>query len=513
MDAGLETPGPTPSLFRGALDYLDRKINPVLLRDLRLYMRGRLMLGAYFLTLIALVLVAVLYAIIARFDTTDGTALLKLLTTILAVICGAMIPNLIFERFRAELSNRATELALTSPLTAAQLVRGKLLGAWCMVLMVVSASAPMLATAYLLGGINLLSILGAVGGVTLAGFILPILQLYLAADYKGGKGASRAIAALLFVAQLIMMFGYASLLNDVFAGSYSYRGQYLVPMLVSLVIAGVLVGQFLYCCTVSVIRGEAENRDVAPRVSLFVASLLGGAGVCGVYRYMEGWGSRAPVWETLMLAVSIIAYAFCISFTAVTHSSPSIPRNLHDKWRGKRLRSLFLLPGTGSLTAYFLACAALFFVAPMLVGLYDIHPARREDWWYFLCVGMAPYMGIGYGIVAYKFAVLPLVNDKKNPKLLSHTITIINIVLAFGAIFCMILVSYVWEKSEFYQVVLGVTPVGLVTAARDASELGEGAGTVGIFVCCVLTALLLSIVWKGETAGGEDAGKTIDAPQ
>lgn len=508
-----ESATPSPSPLRRLFALADAKVNPVLLRDLRLYMRGRMMLAAYFLTLIALVLLAVLYTVIARFDNTDGTGLLSILTSLLAVICGAMIPNLVFERFRSELSNRATELALTSPLTPAQLVRGKLLGAWCMVLMVVSAATPMLATSYLLGGINLLSIFGVVGGVTLAGFIMPILQLYMAADHKGGKGASRAIAALLFVSQLVMMVGYANLLNSTFFGR-GYRSTWSYSMLVSLIIAGVLIGQFLYCCTVGIIRGEAEDRDVAPRVSLSAAAVVGGISAFFVLRHLDPGrflsGHPSDFWEALMVSVCIVAYAFCGGFTAVTYSSPVIPRNLHEKWGGRRLRSLFLLPGTASLSAYFLLNAALLFILPMLLGatssFFDI-----DDWWYYLCLALAPYMANAYGIVAYYYVVLPFSGDRRNPKLLSHTITIANVLLAFVAIFAMVLVSYVWGRSDFYQFILGVTPVGLVAACMDSADLEAGAGAVGFLVSGILTLLLLVLIWKSGAENKPASGKDENA--
>lgn len=519
MSVGTDTPA--RPVGRGLFALLDEKVNPVLLRDLRLYMRGKIMLAAYFLSLFALVMIAVLYTVIARFDGTDGKGLLTILTNILAVLCGAMIPNLVFERFRSELSNRATELALTSPLTAAQLVRGKLLGAWCMVLMVVSASAPMFATAYLLGGINLLSVAGIVGGVVLAGFTLPVLQLYLAADFKRGKGASRAVAALLFVMQLILMFGYSTLLNNSFVRS-GYRSESSHFMLTCLAIAAVLIAQFLYHCAVSVIRGEAENRDVAPRISLTLSAVAGG--LCAFFLFSSSSGMSmfggADKLSIYMGVLCIVSYAFCVGFTAVTNTSPVIPRNFRERWKSRKLWTPLLMPGVGSLTLYFVLNALLLLVAPFGFALYKILGGvagistvwvlYSDRWWYFLDISMAPYMAMAYGIVVYYYLILPLVADKRNPKLLSHTITLTNVGLAFMAVFAMVLVSYVWGESDFYQFVLGATPVGLVTAAIEDSELTEGAGMIGLFISCVLTLLLMCIVWKQAALEkkllAEDAG-------
>lgn len=503
-----------PSLPRRIFERVDWRINPVLLRDLRLYMRGRMMLASYFLVLGSLIMLGISYAIYARFEGSDGRRLLYFLCMILAVICGAMIPNMLFERFRSELANRATELALTSPLTPARLVRGKLLGAWCMVLMVVSAAAPMAATAYLLGGVNLVSIFGMMGGVLVAGFTVPVLQMHIAADHRGGKDSSRAIAAMLFVGELIMMVAYAAFLDDIFLSTgYRYRGPFNRMLLASLIIAAVLVAQFLYFVTVGVLRGEAENRDILPRLSLSFAAYAGGLCAYGVYIY-SGRGAFFGVandWEALLTVCCIVSYAFCAGFTAVTNSSPTTPRNLREHWKTHTFRGLFLLPGTGSLCAYFLVNAAVI-LSPVLLAV-AFTASIDEDVWMYLCVAMAPFMAIAYGVVCYRFAVLPLVKDKRNPKHLSHTITIVNVVLALFSIFFMVVVGHLWEGSDLYRFILGSTPVGLVSAAViESGSYAPDAGGVGLLLMIPLFAILIGIAARSrrEPDGGIGGKKDKD---
>lgn len=498
-----------PSLARRALDYLDWRINPVLLRDLRLYMRGKLMLAVYFLTLACLVMMAVLYTVIARFDGTDGTGLLSLLTTLLTIICGAMVPNLAFERFRSELSNRATELALTSPLTPARLVRGKLFGAWCMTFMVVSAAAPMLATAYLLGGINVLSLAGVVAGILLAGMTVPMLQLSMAADFKGGKGLSRGLAALLFVVELVMMISYSQLLNRTFIAS-GRRGDEWFSLLLALVVAAILIAQFLYCATVGVLRGEAEDRDLAPRLSLAAAAVLGPLFAMGIYLYFGGWGRPGSDWrEVLATVLCLDAYAFCLGFTAVCQSSPIVPRNLVATRRTKPLRSLFLLPGNRSLTAYFLLSAVLLLGALMLAA----PPSHLgpDKWWKMVNLGMAPFMAIAYGMVVYRYLVLPLVKNRRNPKLLSHTIGIVNIIMALVSVFTMVMISYILGEEALYAVILGLSPVGLVTVSLESNTGVALAGNVGLCVLAVLGLLLLRMAGGREPVASYPRGRGNDA--
>ncbi|MDR1521176.1 MAG: hypothetical protein LBU23_13690 [Planctomycetota bacterium] len=495
---------PRATIAARALDFLDWRINPVLLRDLRLYMRGKFMLAAYFLSLAGLILTAALYAVIARYDQLDGVALLRLLTSALAVICGALIPNLAFERFRSELASRAAELALASPLTPARLVRGKLLGAWCMTLMAISAAAPMLATAYLLGGVDLTGLFGSAGGVLLAGLAIPTLQLAMAVDFKGGRGLSRGLAALLFVGEFIIMLSYASLLHQTFVRP-PVRPEWNRLLLASLAAAAVLIGQFLYFNTVGILRGEAEDRDVAPRLSLSLAAALGALCAIPIRLYLAGSGAGpASAWigpRAAGIVVCLVFYAFCLGFTAACQSSPAPAPNLREKWRRRPIRSLLLLPGINSLAAYFLLHAAV-----LLGGLALVLRFSAGGWdayaWDFVSAALAAFMSIAYGLAAYYYLVLPLARDKRNPKLLSYTIGLFNIALALAAVFTNVLISYLMGgKDEMYNRILGLTPAGLITACLQ--RLAPEAGLTGLAASGILALLLVGIAADVRGVAGE----------
>lgn len=489
---------PPPSPWRRPLEWLDWRINPVLLRDLRLYTRGKEVIVAYFLALLTLVLMGVLYALVARIEEEDGRPLLSVLTTFLTVVCGSMIPNLVFERFRSELSNRATELALMSPLTPARLVRGKLMGAWCVALVVVSAAAPMLATSYLLGGVNALSIAAIVGGVLLAAAVMPTPQLFMATQ-RQGRSLSRGFAAMVFGVQLVLMIWYSSFLTSTFVEG-GYREDYNLVIALAAATAGLLVAQFLYFNTVSRLQSESANRDLAPRLSLAFAVFGGGAAGYFLLAHLErmaGMASRSLSIEITGIVSCVMAYCFCLGFVVVSYSSPAPPRNLAAKWRRRPLSRLFLLPGMGSLAAYFLLCAAAILGVGLLGVLldgFDDETAVR-----IACFVLAPFMAVSYGMIIYYYIVLRTPGDKRSPLALPVTIILSNIGLGVLCLFALVFLEYIVGKGGLYPLFLGSNPVGLVSAGIDSWRMLEPAVKYGLaFTFGSFLALLPMLLGGGE---------------
>lgn len=506
---------PRPGFRQRVFEYADRRANPVLLRDLRLYMRGKMMITAYFLTLAILVLAAIAYAMAARWGGMDGGGLLYIPTYLLAIVCGALIPNLVGERFRSELSSRATELALVSPLTPARLVRGKLMGAWSMSLLVVSASMPVLATAYLLGGVNPYDVVGTVAGILLAGVVMPLPQLYLATGARQ-KGSGRILFGLLFAGNIVLMLGYASLLYYTFSSYMYIRSRtHNFYTLYAIVAAGLLIAQFLYFVTVSRLRGEAENRDAAPRLSLAAAAALGAAAAVAVYFLpgaRTGLLGGADLSEMLGVAAFPVSLAFCWGVFVLCHNNSSRPRATRDAGRGGPLRRAFLMPGPESLCAYFVAagmCVLLLSACGLSgsagTGLLDRDALRM------LCLTMSPLMFIAYGLVVYRYLVRPFLRARPSPTLLANVVLVTNIALAIVAVFVMVILGPFEDDIVLYPYILGLSPTGLFTAA-SSRDMMEGAAVSGLLLLLAMFLLLILAAAKRGREPWSAAPERPDAP-
>ena len=501
------------------LEYLDWKINPVLLRDLRLYAKGRLLPFLYLFALFCLVAVAVVYTLVSRWENDDGQTLLSIISVLLALACGAVIPNLIFERFRSELANRATELTLMSPLTPARMVTGKLLAAWCVSLVVLSIAAPMIATAYLLGGINLISVLYIIASLALAAAIMPCLQLFMATQ-KRGKGISRIIASLVFIGQIIAMSGYAALIHDAFI-----RGRYYSDVgwfgLVSTITCGVMVAQFLFFATISRLRSEAESRDAAPRISLAFAAYVGGVIAVFVLYSLELHTSSGSVvvsmQKIIAIAACFVSYAFCLGFLVVSHSNPLVPRNLDETWKGKPLRRLLLLPGLKSLSAYFILNTVVILAFALvgcfywLEGAYSHAYKDDPDFFYEMgCASLAPFVAVAFGMNVYYYLILPFTKEKRNPSLLPLTIILSNVLLVIAS-YSIFPITRFMTDSEVGELILGLTPLGLLAGSLEYRHEASIVIKSGIAVLLVLlVGLLPMLIGRGAHRIGKK-GKEADA--
>lgn len=485
------------SLWRRAMRYLDWKANPVLLRDLRLYLRGKLMLAAYFLTLAILVLGAIAVVISAVHGGMDGSQLLYLPTVLLSLICGALVPNLVGERFRAELASRATELALVSPLTAGRLVRGKLIGAWCLSMLVMSAAAPVFATVYLLGGVNPMAILGIAGGVMLAGVLMPLPQLCLATNTR--KQGGRILFGLLFVVNIILMFSYASLLYETFAGGRSYMAEANRAILISACIAAVLIGQFLYFVTVSRLRLEAENRDAAPRISLAAAAVGGWVSAFLVYSYVEGSGHifSGADWEELVCVAGLpVAYAFCWGTDSLSHFNAAPARVVGEEWRSRRFRRIFLSTGPQSLAAYFMLVAGVVLLLSLLgIAGADYYDDTR---WRCVCLTLAPIMGVLYGFLCYLYVVRRFLRKRPGPNVVSYTVSLTNAGLAIVTIFALVLTGPMLIRDEAASIVMGGSPLGVFIGAFESRRGLTGIVWTAYAVIAVQYLALLPAVCRRE---------------
>lgn len=486
----------TDGLFGALFNRLDRTANPVLLRDLRLYGRGRGMIGAYFLTLAILVIAGVTYAVAARWGGMDGARLLYIPTVLLSLIVGALVPNLVGDRFRGELSSRASELALASPLTAGRMVRGKIYGAWILTGVIVSTAAPIFATAYLLGGVTLLDLLGLACGIVLAGLVMPLPQLYLATKARK-PGGGRVLAGIVFVGNIALMYGYASLLYYTFADDPSEFLESVVT-LGALAAAGVLYGQFLYFVTVSRLRPAAVDRELWPRLSLAFGAVAGGAAAYGAgwllsknSFFMRG----ANETDLLALAALIVSFAFCFGMELISHGNGAEPLRVVDEKRSFITRALFST-GLGSISLYFILCGA----AVLACGLV---PVFRGGWSsdarQMVPIMLSPFVAYATGLVVYSWVVKPFFGRKGGAASLPTTIVVVNLVVALLAVFGMVIADEL-EKS-IRPIVYGSNFLGLLMGGFERPHRVEPIVVVGIVTLAILFLAQLPIIVKSWRRG------------
>ncbi|MCC8166685.1 MAG: hypothetical protein LIQ31_11185 [Planctomycetes bacterium] len=429
-------------------EWLDTRLNPVLLRDLRLYMRGKLFLYGYFVTLVCLIVIAATGVVV----TLNGQGLFSLLyptIMLLAFATGALVPYLVGERFRDELSSHAAELILASPLTAARLVRGKVYGAWCLNLMLLSVAMPVFVTSYLLGGISPYALLFIFLALALAAAVMPLLNIYLG-TFGRRPGVGRITSALVLVGSFIIMGMYGGALFDrVLGGLYGRSG---LAFIVGYAVAGVLVAQFLYQVSVFRLRGPGLVREIRPRVSLAVAAALGWLGAFIVVSWPESGG--ADWFEANTVAFSTVAWAFAWGILVLARGNAASPSHRPGSGRSRHPLSSV---GPGSLAMYCSVCTLVI----VALGMSWLSQNRwPRDLMSFSVLGLVPLMAIEYGMAAY---LLIHYRMRKTPGAdsLTRTILVVNVLFGVLVFFLCTGLMFGGDVESLLGAVLAGTPVGL----------------------------------------------------
>ncbi len=497
----LDAPKSGPA--RRLTEYLDWRANPVLVRDLRLYMRGRTLLLGYAITLAILILTGVAYTVAMQWEYGGGRGLLSMPTYLLSVICGALVPNLVGERFRNELSGRAIELTLASGLQPARLVRGKLFGAWLLSVMAVSLAMPLYACAYLLGGVSPWTLAGLAGGTLFVGLLMPLPHLYLATSGKR-SGVFRLIDAVATIGSVVAMMLYAPLLVEAFESSDDeFRVAYGV-----VVVAAVLLFGFLYTVTVSRLRGEAGDREVRPRRCLAVATVLGFIAAMATTHVCKtlGFMFKTMQWDEMAaIAALCAAFPFAWGIYVLSHGNASRPRLFPET--GGRLRRWLGSAGPDSLASFFVVASLVLLAAGFLPASFVDHKGI-EPFEFFPRV-LAPLNAIALGLVVYQAAWRRLQRSVPGFGLLANVILIVNLVLALPGYFFVTIMARILPAP--YDAVHYVLPVGLLMGRYEDRHMPETGIMVGMATFAVLILLLLPSVWRAwrdaarPQRGGDEA--------
>lgn len=264
------TPGEAPRLERWS-DWL----NPLLVREVRQALRGRVFSGIIVLT--ALISAAVLVCGIlamskGRPGDTGGMAIYAILYYLLWALCCVLLPVSAAARFRNERSSGEFELFLITGISARQVVSGKLQAALVQVLLALATAAPFLMACHVLRGISALHI--ALSLLCLALFTVVLTQ---GGILLGALTSSKVFFGLLmlpFVWLLMASFTMAGglLMGDGILELFGTSDAYL-GLLAAL---AALIHYFLlfHFGAVAMLEPESRNRSFPLRLLLLVAAVV-----------------------------------------------------------------------------------------------------------------------------------------------------------------------------------------------------------------------------------------------
>jgi ABC-type transport system involved in cytochrome c biogenesis permease component len=208
----------------GRLEALTDRLNPILVRELQQALAGRAFVATLFLTVVAVVLLAMGFAWIGEAGDQRGREAFAWCIAAIAPIALLIVPLQAFTGMRQEVGGGTAEQLLMTRLRPSRIVLGKILAGLAQFGLFLGVFAPLVALTFLLRGIDVPTIALTLFFALLANVAANAFAIALA-SVGGAKTAQQATQALasagLFIATFTAMGGsyelphlFASLLRD-----------------------------------------------------------------------------------------------------------------------------------------------------------------------------------------------------------------------------------------------------------------------------------------------------------
>ena len=150
----------TADRFDARLDGLSDRISPLVVKEVRQFVRGRDFLAAFVIGLALAVLISFVGSIEAMGGgVTAGRSTFTTLTVCLSLLGLAVVPIGAFTTLRTERLEQTLDLISLTTISSRRIVIGKLLAQVLKLTTFFAAMAPFVATSFLLGGVDLVTIL------------------------------------------------------------------------------------------------------------------------------------------------------------------------------------------------------------------------------------------------------------------------------------------------------------------------------------------------------------------
>jgi hypothetical protein len=365
----------TPRAGRGErlqqrLDAATDRISPIVVKEVRQIVRGREFNYSFLASLAIGLLIAFFGAAGASSATgTAGQSVFSALMGALVLLGLAVVPIGAFSALRHERLEQTMDLITVTSLTARQIVVGKLLAQAVKLATLFAGMAPFVATSFLLGGIDFLTIV-----VSLAAAFLASLWVCAAAILLSSLAKTRGMSTVFFIGAgflLLVFLGGLQILAAIFlaftrggAGvafaispaSFGGPGWWPLGILATL---GVVTMANMVLLAENRLVSPVENRATALRVGFLVQFLA----IVGLFHIVAWFGPTLTRPAAPMVALCLLHLAVVAAFTVTEDFGVSrrVQRQMRTAWW--RPVGGLLWPGAGRGAAYVLAQMALLLLA------------------------------------------------------------------------------------------------------------------------------------------------------
>ncbi len=463
------------SRWARVVDSADGLLNAILVKDIRAWLHSKKFLFVFFISMVLIQGTTFVFTVAP--ETGGGDVLFIVLAAGLGFVVVGILPFLMHDRFTDELASGSTELALISRMTPGQLVRGKIASGLLASLLFLSAAAPSFTIAYMLGGLDLVTLAYSMILLTFMAIVAMIAAILLVAIT--GRRKVKILGVLFIVGGANAagaIVGVAALMRE------ATLGLTLAFVLVNLVSGAYvsLFALFFYTVAVSRLSFEADNRDARPRLALSALSLLPLFITTAFLLLAEVLGpgvKDADEVMTVVVAFSLGVFLFGSLFILTT------PDRISARVRSRASRipplRLLLYPGQGRLYAYILAHLVLFSCAAFLPAFWRFEEEVVATLFAASAL-VAPLMLGGCTLAHHVLTLIPWFRKRRIPR------GIVTSLFLFLWAFAFAPVAAVVEGADLAEQVMLIHPFGTL------SVLGDDASLENVVLAIVVDGVLMA---------------------
>ncbi len=323
-------------------DAMGDRLNPILVKETRQALKSR-----HFVVTFGVLLVAALsWSVIGSlsmmpeiYSTPSAPKMLVGYYLVLAIPMLLVVPVAAYRSLENEIGDGTLELLSITVLSPWQIVLGKLASALLQMLLYFVALLPCVAYAYTLRGVDLPTIGLMVGSLAVAGLLVTVFGLFMAAASRSGAGRIGGLLAMVLLL-LIPEFILGGFVIGIVLGEIVLDVKMLV---LAIVCAGTIVPALAHLMLASAaakLTPESENRSTPIRVSLLVLTALTIAVVIFAERLLgiDGVSFAFALWIPLLAIWGLAGSMMCAESGVMT---PRIRRELPSSFMARMLLTWF----------------------------------------------------------------------------------------------------------------------------------------------------------------------------
>jgi hypothetical protein len=390
---------------KALLAWLDDRINPIVVKELRQAVQSRLVAMTLLAFLVLQTGMLSLYLIVppmgARspaFTFHTGQDVFLALQSLLLFSCMLFVPFYAGGRLAVERSEANVDLLFISSLTPRSIIAGKFLAATVLLLLLFSASAPFMTFTYLLRGVDLPTIL-LVLAIDFAAVLAATQTALLVGAAPGGRhqkaGLTAAVVLVLAQATVGVWLATVFLIHEgprlALDGGLFWAAAGTVAAVLAL-----LTG-LQFCWSVALISPTSANRALPVRIyfacGALTVLLLAGA-------WALGFGSGVP----LLVGATVVIAMSCLQLLIATNErdawGPRVARTIPRDPLRRAVAFLFYSGAAGGVL-FALLCLGLAWLSAWAWQALRPDPPTAELWPLFVKIwGALALYTVCYGLTA-----------------------------------------------------------------------------------------------------------------